>query len=743
MFRIIVVLLVFFICTSDSNAKHIIGGVMYYEFIRNQDNINTYRIVLKMYRDCKPEQDKAGFDGLVNETPAFATIFRGLNSFYSNLDFGRPNVKRLDLEITNKCLVLPPDVCVEEGIYTVDINLPVSSQSYHISYQRCCRNNSITNLVNPGDVGATFTVEITPLAQQEKNSSPQFINFPPIAICANFPVEFDHMAIDKDGDSLVYSLCAPFIGGGNEMDNQGCFVVAPDPDCPPPYDEAVYRAPYSAANPLGGNPILNINRETGFLSGTPIVAGQFVVGICISEYRAGKLLSVIRRDFQFNVTSCSKTVDALVEIFGIEGKDIEIKVCGDSLVNINNISTVEANIFQYSWNFDFNGTKQTGSIKNFQVKTPETGVYKGNLILNEGLPCSDTARITLNVFPDIRADFTSLYDTCLGKVIDFTNTSESDAGPITSSVWKANNVVFSTSFNSRFNTLAPDFYAMKLTVSDQNECLDSITKEIPFFPIPKDELIDPGALVGCDPFRVQFARPNSYITGEYDIVWDFGDGNKGTGISPVHIYVEPGVYSVGVSVTNVFKCSTSAQFPQTVTVKESPEAAFNFSPKELSNLSPTMTISDLSKNGAFYFYDFGDGSTSADQNPVYTYADTGYYNITQIVTHENGCKDTFQLLVDVSPKYTLYLPNAFIIGSPGENSEFGPVGIPFGIKEYTMWIFDRWGGRVYEGNSFESKWDGKDKNGNSLPKGVYSVKIELTEPRGSRRTIYGSAVLVE
>jgi len=740
----------FFLCflvlfQYESAAKHIIGGVMSYEFISNSGNINRYKLVLKMYRDCKPEANKADFDGLFNQVPALATVFINTNQiFIDQLNFGVPAVKVIGLEITNKCLVLPPDICVEEGVYTAFVDLPVSTSSYHITYQRCCRNNSISNLVRPGDAGATFTVEITPRAQNEMNSSPQFSNFPPTAICANFPLVFDHSGIDKDGDSLVYSLCAPYIGGGNDDNgSNGCFVVAPDPDCPPPFDEVTYRPPYSALNPLGGDPILTINSMTGLLSGTPTVTGQFVVGICVKEYRAGLLLSEIRRDFQFNVTPCTKTVNALVEALGIEGRDIEVRVCGDSILNITNNSSIATNIFDLTWDFDYMGQKQSGKTKDFVLKTPDLGLYTGTLLLNPGLPCSDTAFIRVNVFPDIRADFSQTYDTCLGKVIDFMNLSVSDAGPIQTSTWKANEVVFATTSDAQFNTLEPDFYNMELIVSDQNQCMDSISKTVPFFPIPKDELISPEAMEGCDPFTVHFQRPNNYITNDYDITWQFGDGSTGKGTDPTHQYTEPGIYNISVNVQNVFGCETEAVFPQTITVVESPIAGFTYLPKELSNLKPLLNITDASKDASFWFYSFGNGSQSSDRNPEYTYPDTGMYVITQIVTHENGCKDTIQINVDVAPKYTIFLPNAFIGGNLGDNGVYGSVGIPFGIKSFELSIYDRWGNKVFGTTDFNGRWDGKNKAGQVLPNGVYAVKVKLTEARGGEREIKGTAVLVQ
>ena len=256
-------------------------------------------------------------------------------------------------------------------------------------------------------------------------------------------------------------------------------------------------------------------------------------------------------------------------------------------------------------------------------------------------------------------------------------------------------------------------------------------------------MTDPEQLTGCDPFTVQFVKPNDYITDDYEIIWQFGDGNTGSGTNPVHQYNEPGVYTIGINVKNVFGCETSATFPQTITVIESPVADFSYLPGELSNLSPTINITDNSERASFWFYDFGNGNQSSDRNPSYTYPDTGIYIINQIVTHVNGCKDTIEVRVDVAPKYTLFLPNAFIGGGFTENGLYGPVGIPFGIKEFEMAIFDRWGNKVYISDNFEDRWDGKDKNGQVMPNGVYAVKVKLIEPRGSERIVRGSAVLVQ
>lgn len=54
-------------------------------------------------------------------------------------------------------------------------------------------------------------------------------------------------------------------------------------------------------NGIPGGAPLQIDSETGLLTGLPNTVGQFVVGICIEEYRNGVLISTTRRDFQYNV----------------------------------------------------------------------------------------------------------------------------------------------------------------------------------------------------------------------------------------------------------------------------------------------------------------------------------------------------------------------------------------------------------------------------------------------------------
>ena len=209
------------ISTLSLSARHIIGGVMTYECLGGGD----YEFTMRMYRDCNCT-DCADFD-----RNAPIGIYKcGGTTPCSGFDQGDVFEEfRVSIEDRNPppipnadypCLLTPPDVCVQEGIYKFKlsdygVSLPIANESYYIVYQRCCRNETIDNLRNPDDQGLTVAVELTPFGQRECNSSPVFNKFPPTIVCAGQSIDFDHSATDPEGDVIVYEFCAPLNGGGN------------------------------------------------------------------------------------------------------------------------------------------------------------------------------------------------------------------------------------------------------------------------------------------------------------------------------------------------------------------------------------------------------------------------------------------------------------------------------------------------------------------------------------------------
>ena len=157
-----------------SFATHIVGGEIFYDCL-GSDN---YRITLKLYRDCSP--------GITTpyDNPATIFIFNSTGAFVDSIEVPFPGSVVLPVVLNNPCLTPPVGICVEEAIYQTIVNLPPFAGGYNITYQRCCRNNTILNLISPGNVGATYMAHIPDVSVAVCNSSPRFTNFPPIFLCA-------------------------------------------------------------------------------------------------------------------------------------------------------------------------------------------------------------------------------------------------------------------------------------------------------------------------------------------------------------------------------------------------------------------------------------------------------------------------------------------------------------------------------------------------------------------------------
>ena len=76
---------------------------------------------------------------------------------------GKGLITRIPAIVANPCLQTPPNVCTEKAIYQA--KLQPSTHGYTIVYQRCCRNNTITNVGNSGNWGSTYHITIPPNEQ--------------------------------------------------------------------------------------------------------------------------------------------------------------------------------------------------------------------------------------------------------------------------------------------------------------------------------------------------------------------------------------------------------------------------------------------------------------------------------------------------------------------------------------------------------------------------------------------------
>jgi len=722
--------------SSPILAKHIIGGEIYYECLGPVDGdptVKRYQVYMKIYRDCLGSGDV--FDSSPGSTTtASVSIFRG-SEFVRTQYLEAPVVNSVDPNPGNECVLVPPDVCVEEGLYTfIEIELPVSEDPYHIVYQRCCRNEALTNINDPGISGATYTIDITPEAQQASNNSPVFNEFPPFIICAGEEFAFDHSATDPDGHRLEYRFCSPYLGGGaNNQTPDAEDGIAPDPDNPPPFEEVSFVQPtYSADNPLGQNSNFQIDPNSGLITGVPMQSGQFVVTVCVAEYDANDvLLSEVRRDFQFLVTDCERpiTIDISSDEVAPDGTFV-LNSCSAGNITIDNQSQGQENVESFRWEFDVAGNTQVYEEWSPVVSFPDAGTYTGQLLVSTNTGCMDSAQVSVNVLSGLAADFTFDDPGCDEGAISFANQSQVGTNP--SYTWDFGDGSTSSEPDPVYTYATPGTRQVSLVISDDNGCVDSTTQTIDYYPLPATTTITVSSMDVCLPEETTFSTDLPALSSDYTVAWDFGDGTTSADQSPVYTYA-PGTYMPSLQVSAPNGCQVSATLANPITVREAPSAGFTFSPDPPTTLNSTVDFTNTSEGGDSYTWDFGGLGTSMEEAPSFTFPDSGSFRIVLTVGSSNGCTDSVSQVLSILPVVAYYVPNAFSPNNDGRNDVFRGFGPGGGLQEFEFAVFTRWGDRIFYTRDPNQGWDGTHlSTGDPLPQGAYVYYMTFLGPEGDR-----------
>lgn len=753
---------------KTQQATHIVGGEIFYECLGN----NQYRVTLRVYRDCFGGQ--APFDN-----PAYVTAFNA-NGFFQNFTFFSPQVTNIPVVVDNPCLVVPPNVCVEEGEYTKVITLPPDPNGYTLVYQRCCRNNTVLNLSNSGNQGGTYTVQIPGNATANCNNSAYFKDFPPVAICSNDPLVFDHGAIDPDGDSLVYRLCAPYRGASSNN-------PAPNIASAPPYGTVNFSFGYSATNPMDGNPGLSIDPQTGVITGTPTLAGQFVVGVCVDEYRNGIVINTLRRDFQFNVANCNKVTQAIIP----GASDGFIAVC-DSLTFTFGNQSIGAT--SYFWDFGVpNSQADTSRARTPTFTFPDTGIYQVRLIANPRTPCVDTTDVEVRVFPGIRADF-FIEPQCPQEPIVFDNLSNTTYGSIIDQFWSFGDGSSSIDVNPVKTYDRSGLFNVSLTIENDIGCVAIKRDTLRIHPLPVAAFDLEGR---CILDTITLTNQSTVSSGQLtQFDWRIvGDSTFSTDSNTTHIFQQAGNYTVQLIITTDQGCRDTTS--QNITIRPQPEAtalgdtivcpgepvrlsatggdSYNWGPFGVTFDTPTdsntlaypleptqfvVTVADdCYFDTAHVFVDVFPTPTiqarpdtsiiagepvaltaTSDAGDDFVWTPTTYLdsaaerfpiarpesNMLYLVSIANsfGCESSDEVQIWVEPICDqLFIPEAFTPNGDGRNDEIAP--IDFGQNEMISFqVFNRYGQLVFESSSFGETWDGT-LHGEELPMATYAYLLRV------------------
>lgn len=333
-----IILLFFFLhlIYFDVSAAHILGGDLGVTHLQG----DSFLVSMKLFRDeCN---QGASLDASVT-----LNVFEEGTDLPINLTIFLPQDSTRIPILGDECFSPPP--CLEIGYYSAIVQLPPSPNGLYLVWERCCRSESIINIVEPENFGMVFVATIPDPVLQ--NSSPIFSPYPTDGyFCVNTTNQFSFEALDPDGDSLVYSLDNPLYG---ELAVN--FPGDPNPGGggpKPTHNPFEWVPPYSLDDPIGGTTPMTIDSQTGEITASPIFIGKFAFSVLVEEYRDGIKIGEVRREITLESTPCEPDLPPIyvgfnnldtVYLTAFQENSIEVIILDSPLDSI--WQTIEGEIF--------------------------------------------------------------------------------------------------------------------------------------------------------------------------------------------------------------------------------------------------------------------------------------------------------------------------------------------------------------------------------------------------------------
>jgi gliding motility-associated-like protein len=682
-----IVLFIFFLAQIKSFATHIVGGEITYTYLGNFN----YQIRLLVYRDCN---GLASFD-----LPAKITIYDDSSQVLDVIDITTFTQINLPTTINNPCITPPTNICYQRAEYVTNQYLPPIQGGYYLVYQRCCRNGTIVNLANPGAQGATFLEHIPGIETNAwQNNSPKYNSLPPTFLCANTFFNYDHSATDIDGDSLVYEFCKAYKGldlccpsiqdlgfqsSPNTSNTNGC--ISPLPAlCPiaayppiayglnsPNYDSVNYQTLYHSKKPFGISSAISINPATGFISGTPNLLGQYVVAVCAKEYRNGVLIGLHRREYQFNVTPCIKTIVSSIITPNV--------LCKNAVAFSANTTYTGPNSVAYTWDFgDINsGLNNTSSLAAPTHTYTDTGFYAVTLTTYDALvpACQDITVKTIKVVNPVSATFSAITPACKNTMVPFTTSIISNTNNFGLTYnWNFNNP---TSGINNFSSLTNPSHAftdtgaynvqLVIVVPSNPGCGDTIKKLININEYVTPNFTFPTNICKFQPIQINNTTSSSTLVTPFTYSWTFANANiaNSNAQNPIVSFNNNGLFDVSLLVRSNTIIGCKDSITKQININQ-----LQLQPNVPSNICNSLTV-PFSTASNFstplnYQWDFGNLAVTTDrsnnQNANYSYPTIGNYTYTlkAVETGNTYCKDSItgvvKILDIITPNFSSVIP---------------------------------------------------------------------------------------
>lgn len=370
----------------------------------------------------------------------------------------------------------------------------------------------------------------------------------------------------------------------------------------------------------------------------------------------------------------------------------------------------------YKWFF---GDGDSSSLPNPSHVYTSYGTFTVTLVTTNAAGCTDTLRKADHVI--IRQPQVSIIQVPQEGCVPYTyqpallvNSTDS----LVSYQWRFGDGGTSTARNPSHTYTAAGTYSVTLIYTTAGGCTDSVTVRDAIRVGEKPIVnFDATPRYACAFQPIGFRDISTGAPGDRWF-WTFGDGGTSIAKDPNYIYQDTGWFSVRLVVWSN-GCADSLTIPNFVRIK--PPVARFIDSSGCSNKFSRWFI-DRSIDAGSWFWDFGDGSTSTQQNPVHAYNRAGSFLVTLTVKNDTCEHTTTRQMVIVAESAAFSASDTVVckgtaVNFSAENS------IAANISSY-QWNF---------GDG--SRGSGRTTSHIYTKTGVYSVQLIITDVNGCRDTL--------
>ena len=404
----------------------------------------------------------------------------------------------------------------------------------------------------------------------------------------------------------------------------------------------------------------------------------------------------------------SNIVSTTVVIYPIPTSTFTVSsdsVCINEQTTLNYTGTASASA-TYSWDVDGGTPNLIAGPGPHNISWAGTGLVNVSLTVAENGCTSPPTSFPVFVkpIPTSSFDISPNDSICLVDTLTIAYTGTAPANATYNWNFSGGNVISGSGqgpYHVKWST--PGFYSLSLSVIQDGCSSDTTFKSVTVLPLPVI-YINAHPKEGCNPITVSFADSTANAA-QWN--WTFNGGNPGTSTNenPINIiYNNPGTFSVTLHVVDIYGCKNTATFNNYITSYPVPNANFTFNPNPGA---PDLPINFNSSSSSTFVtnwnWNFGDAGTSTLQNPTHPFSSAGTYTIWLVVETAHGCLDSTSNEIKI---VDVVIPNVFTPNNDGINEFFFIKGID-AVPDCQLIVFNRWGNKVYESNSYKNDWDGK------------------------------------